>query len=209
MLKNVRTNLEEQIVKKIMLKHNEELWREYEQVKEEDPIWGEIWQIEGADGTGKSTFARGIAGRSGRVYVHYPIKKEVILKYQRGEISEFEKDLYCIFEIAIRRHIAFVRGEEIVEDRGLLSTYIYTKLPTSMRIANEVIKKLEWNTKLAILTYRYDKEVEDKNDTIEEYERINRKYVYEFYNINKYYKTAKLFLSETNIDELWNFFTSQ
>lgn len=208
-LEGLRTRIEEDFIKRIVVKYNEELWEEYEEVKDHDPEWLEVWQLEGADGTGKSTFAREIAKRSGRVYVHYPINKEIILRYQRGEVRELEKDLYCIFEITLRRHVAFVKREQLIEDRGLLSTYIYTRLPLSMRIAIETIKKIESNTKLAILTYRYDKEVEDKNDTIEEYERVNKKYIYEFYNVNRYYKSAKLFLSKTNTEELWNFFTSQ
>lgn len=207
-LENARVRIEDELVKKIITKYNEELWREYNEVKDHDPAWLEVWQVEGADGVGKSTFAEEIARRTNRVYVHYPLNKEVILKYQRGEIRELEKDLYCIFEIALRRHIAFVKEELLVEDRGLLSTYIYTKLPLSMRIAQEAIRRIESNTKLAVLTHRYEKQVEDKNDTIEEYERINKRYIYEFYNVNKFYRSAKLYLSETNTEELLNYFTS-
>lgn len=207
-LGNARVRIEDELIRKIVEKYNEELWREYNEVKDWDPAWLEVWQLEGADGVGKSTFAKELAKRANRVYVHYPLNKEVILKYLRGEIRELEKDLYCIFEIVLRRHIAFSREEQLVEDRGLLSTYIYTKLPTSIRIAQEAIRRIEANTKLAVLTHRYNKEIEDKNDTLEEYERINRRYVYEFYNINQHYRSAKLYLSETSVDELLNYFTS-
>lgn len=154
-----------------------------------------IIQFEGPDGAGKTYFATRVAKKFNLPLQKYP--SEYV--YKRFDIlgrDAFAKDYMCIGEIMYTRALYSLVYPFVVEDRGLLSSVVYSDYtPISSLIYEE-------NTYLFLLLYVYEKKNEKPEDAkAEVYLEKYKKYAD---TLKYYYKKVYIFEKPPWEDEVYS-----